>query len=177
MKHTWTATIIILLTAMLFVGCNSQTTPPPVSVSPTSESTPEIAPTQDFTQPGAVILSIPTPTSETGVVTGVILLAGNPPLPAKAIVALGDILLGSTGDRLLASYDRLTDPYMLVDANGRFFFADILPGEYALIYDRIADSLLLRDPATGEDLIITVEAGQTVDLGEMIFSDLPGANP
>jgi hypothetical protein len=173
MKKLW---VMLILVLAILPGCTANnavpTDPPAFEATPSEQIVPP--PTADTTQ-GEVIVDIPAPTADTGVITGVILLSGNPPKPAIAIIGLGDVLLSTTGDRTLARYDPITDPRMLLDPNGRFFFADVPPGEYVLIYDRITDSLLLNDPLNGGDLIITVVAGQTTDLGELIFFDLPGA--
>jgi hypothetical protein len=112
------------------------------------------------------------------VITGV--LQTNPGQPKAApgmILYLADILPESQGTPFLAAFDRVTSVRTLTDPIGRFVFADVNPATYSLVLDRVAEAYLLGDPKKpGADFIFTAQAGKLLDLGNLVYGVLPGAD-
>jgi len=86
-------------------------------------------------------------------------------------VYLGEVLLAN-GTPALASLDKQTAPSTLIQPNGRFVFVNVPPGTYSLIVDMVIHTIILRDPATGGDILVDVKEGETIDLGTLTFPDL-----
>jgi hypothetical protein len=59
------------------------------------------------------------------------------------------------------------------DEDGHFVFEDVEPGTYAMVMWTPGNSWVVSDPETKLDILVTVEADQITDLGE-IETDLPG---
>jgi hypothetical protein len=120
----------------------------------------------------------PAPASQdVGVATG-IMLGGNPPLPGVGmILRLADVLVDSDGTPLSASLNKETAPTTLVGGSGQFIFTDVPPGRYAIVVDLISTSVVLRDPASGDDLLVDVTGGEITDIGKLIYPDLPSLVP
>ena len=56
-------------------------------------------------------------------------------------------------------------------------FADISPAQYSLILDRVAEAYLLTDPKKpGADFLFTPQTGQVLNLGDLVYGVLPGAD-
>ena len=53
-----------------------------------------------------------------------------------------------------------------------FVFSDIESDTYALVYSSVTTEFLVRDPNSDEDLLLTVEAGHILDLGQLVI-ELP----
>lgn len=145
--------------------------PGPSSPTPNQKEAYPIPSTEEF-----IITSIPTPSADVATITGV-LLRGNStssPKPASTVLlALAKVVDGPNGEPMVVSFSQLSAPRALTDSTGRFVFSDVPPGHYALIYDRISDAFLLNDPETGGDYLFVAEASQILDLGELIYTDLP----
>jgi hypothetical protein len=119
----------------------------------------------------ATPLVIPTAAQDKGVVHGVLLeIDTKEPLSeAKGVdLFLGAVLRSGDNGQSLASLDKLTAPRADPDANGRFVFADVPPGEYALIVRSPISEVVARKQDQDGDVIVTVVAGQAIDLGEVI---------
>lgn len=116
-----------------------------------------------------------TPDASKGQITGVIKLrsSGNvTPMPGL-IVYLGDRVSDASGNKTGVSFDRINSMRAITDEGGRFFFFNVAPGEYGLVLDAVRDAYMLKNPATNADLLINVEAGKTVDFGELVYDQLP----
>jgi hypothetical protein len=104
----------------------------------------------------------------------------NAPRPVVgALVYLAVILPEVQGTPYLASFDRTTSPRTTTDSQGRFVFADVAPTDYSLVLDRVSEAYLLWDPtqAEGADFIFTSQPGQVLELGELVYSHMPGESP
>jgi hypothetical protein len=91
----------------------------------------------------------------------------------QAIIYLAEILPDDQGELRLAAMDRVNSPRSVTDEKGSFLFEDVPPGNYGLVLDMIRQSYLLGDPESGEALIITLEEGEAVDMGDLVYDDLP----
>ncbi|RMF50088.1 MAG: hypothetical protein D6755_01625 [Anaerolineae bacterium] len=123
-----------------------------------------------------IITTLPTPKSDSGIITGYLLEnKANPTAPSSTVLlALAKIIPGPDGQPMVARFNREEAPHTLTDVNGRFVFKDIPPGQYGLIVDRISDAFLLNDPDTGGDFIFTATAGEVLDLGNLVYDAIPG---
>lgn len=117
----------------------------------------------------------------TGAVTGMLLLhteAGEVPVSGE-IVALGTVLTNTEGLEVAVRYnpqtrdDAPTSPKTITDENGFFVFSDVPPGRYGIVLDIVLSSFILRKPGTTEDLFITVEPDTQLDMGPLVYDDLP----
>ncbi len=57
-----------------------------------------------------------------------------------------------------------------MDKQGFFVFANVPPGDYVLVYATPMGSVVLKDPQTGTDMVIKVESGAVVNLGELKYT-------
>jgi hypothetical protein len=140
--------------------------PPPGVATPTTEPLP-------------FLTVIPTPsTPDKATITGVLLVDPGSPLPATGVIlALANIVPEAKGTPWVAGFERLSSPHTQTDGAGRFVFVDIEPGKYALVLDRLNEAYLLGNPKDGADLIFEPQAGQVLDLGDLIYNSLPGLSP
>jgi hypothetical protein len=86
-------------------------------------------------------------------------------------VYLGTILKDTSGQQeVVARVNRPTAPQGSTDATGRFQIYNIPPGRYVLaVLIPPQEVVGLRNPETGEDLIIELAADQALDLGELEY--------
>ncbi len=170
MKRVWLLATLVLSVALVG-GCQT-------GRQPASEQTGSLSP---LPTPGAEtgspspgsLLQIPTPAGDLAVVTGII-LRGSPAQPVQqAILYLGQIQVSESGTPVVTSLNKQTAPRSTVDATGRFVFADVPPGDYALVLDLISSTVVLRNPTGGGDLIVKAQAGKVTDLGSLTYPDLP----
>jgi protocatechuate 3,4-dioxygenase beta subunit len=114
---------------------------------------------------------LPTVHPEKSVITGRLLLNKKPVV--NATIYLADVQ--EQGGFATGSYDRSTSPRATTDSEGRFVFADVLPGKYGLIYDNFVIYVALHIPGEAEDkgLMVEAVAGQLVDLGDLNYPELP----
>lgn len=126
-----------------------------------------------------VVDVIPTPSAINRVtITGVLLENLDTPRPvAGAILYLAHIVPDSTGTPILAGLDKVSSPHTQTDAVGRFVFANVPAETYAIILDRFYDTVMLNDPRTGADMLLKPEAGQVLDLGDLVYPSLLSENP
>ena len=125
----------------------------------------------------------PVETSEpgTGRVIGVLIrrgLDGEEDRPYQSLrVYLGTVLLDDQGNLTVGRVNQLDAPSAQTDDSGRFVFANVDPGTYILAIQLPPNNIImLRDPDSGNDLVIDVEADQVLDLGEMRY-DFVFGNP
>ncbi|HKZ87472.1 MAG TPA: hypothetical protein VJ793_27920 [Anaerolineae bacterium] len=164
--------IRLILLVLMLAACDA-----PV---PQGESPMPTPAANTFTSPVLpLITAIPTPSGpDTATITGVLLENPSSPRPvAGAIVYLAHILPEASGKPYLAGLDKVSSPRAQTDGAGRFVFADVPEGMYALILDRIYEAFLLNDPDDGSDFIFEPEPGRVLDLGNLVYSSLPGENP
>jgi hypothetical protein len=169
---------LVLFLVLIFASCSKSSTAIP-KLSPTFNPYP--SPDSNYPAPsnglGDVEASLPAdaplPTSGSGGrVTG-ILKAGNPLEPVYQLpFYLGEVIMLKDGRPGVVSLDKAAAPRALIDKNGRFVFLNVPDGKYSLVLDFVIHTLILRQPSSGEDIYIDVKAGDTVDLGELDYSDL-----
>ncbi|MGQ9786884.1 MAG: hypothetical protein ACUVSJ_10535 [Anaerolineae bacterium] len=178
-----TVMVLVISTLSGCSGATSPTMPSDAVLSPTSTSEKETAGNTTFLSPlfvsplmpSVTLEPVPSPPPDKGVVTGVLILAGNPSRPMQgSILYLSDIIRLSDGRPAMSSFDKRNAPVTQTNAMGQFIFKDVPPGEYTLIFDLVVHSFVLSAPSGG-DLIIKVAAGEVIDLGELRYYDLPGA--
>jgi len=130
-------------------------------------------PNSAYPQPQLMATSgpVPQPSSDSGVITGILLLKGKPVIDVN--VYLADLLKNDQGVESIASFDRTNSLRAFTDNEGRFVFANVKPGKYGLVLDMIVISYLLVYPNGNNTLIIQTEAGKTADLGKLNYSELP----
>jgi hypothetical protein len=173
-KMQWLALAIAwVIVGLLGVACQSdsqaQATPAALP-SPTSGATNTAAGSASETS-----RAIPTATQDKGVVYGILMQIDTkqPLTEAQGVdVFLGAILRSGDNAQSLASLDKTTAPRADPDANGRFVFADVPPGEYAIVVRSPVSEVVARKLDQPGDVIVVVVAGKAIDLGE-IYSKYP----
>lgn len=157
--------LIVLLALVMACGTGVPNTPIPLA-SPLASSLPTPG-----VEPLAVRGALPTPpTSDMGTVGGVALRQTvEQPNPLNG----GALFLAEVryydGKPVMGVLDEDTAPRATVDAQGFFVFTNVPPGNYVLVYATPMGSIVLKNPQTGADMIIEVEGGAVVDLGELKY--------
>lgn len=158
-------TLLVLLTLSL-VGCGQRPVPagtlpypPPDALK--SSSTP------------AATRTPPKPDSTTGLVTGrLIHRISQTPLQGQAVY-VGDLVPLNLGPEFLITLQQNSSPHDMIDQNGYFAIGGVKPGTYGLIIWNPVSSTVIPDASNpGQELRVTVQAGQTLDLGEIAI-DMP----
>lgn len=134
-------------------------------------------------------LAQPTPTATpiprfeteegTGVVTGYLLLQteeGVKPV-YDVVIALAPILRDAAGNEAVVGYDRIGAPRDITDENGFFAITGVPPDRYGFILDVVVSSYLLAQPDGSGDMLITMEGGEQIDMGPLVYHMLPLARP
>lgn len=117
------------------------------------------------------IYTVPAAGQDTGVVTGQLFdQATNLPM-AKVTVYLGTILELYPEGYSYTIQER-SSPHTYSDFEGKFAIGNVPPGEYVLMVWTPFGATVVIDPETEKELKILIEAGQTINLG-----DLSAANP
>jgi hypothetical protein len=88
-------------------------------------------------------------------------------------VFLGQLSPLEPGDLFVITMLPTTAPQTGVDTQGYFAFSDVEPGTYALVFWTPMNSWVISDPETEEAILVTVNAGEITDLGEVAVN-LPG---
>ena len=114
---------------------------------------------------------IPTPAPDKSVIHGVVLdIDSKKPLSDEVDgvdLFLAQVLHSPDGVSM-SSLDKTTAPRADPDRSGVFVFSDITPGEYAVVVRSPFSEVVGRSAADlNKDIVITVTAGQTLDLGEV----------
>lgn len=100
---------------------------------------------------------------------------GQRSVPLKdVIVFLGPIVRSDvTGGEGVVALDQVNAPQSEVDANGLFVIRNVPPGRYGLVVDIDDDKMLLNKPSDGTAFIHEISGNETLDLGDLSYSDLP----
>nr|WP_139088799.1 carboxypeptidase-like regulatory domain-containing protein [Oscillochloris trichoides] len=178
--------ILFLLGAL--VACSSSQQPPLV---PSSQATSEHStypypypnpspethrdpaypfPELDPTSVGRSPEPVPTPNATTGVVHGYLYnQMTNEPLYDGVMIYLSRLIPTDNQEMDAVSFDKSTDPFIDPDIEGGFAFSDVPPGRYGIVVQAPLNQYLTRyaNDQT-KDVIITVEAGQSVDVGRIL---------
>lgn len=125
-------------------------------------------PTVDYTN------TTPSPTADSadGLVKAVIFNNGQP-VP-YVVFFLADVMKDpKTGMELGTSLDRNVAPKSVSDKDGKIEFVNVKPGRYGLVLLDGTTTYLLLNPADGQAILLSVNAGETVDLKQLNFNNLP----
>lgn len=172
--------LVLLLCMALTAGCSTaapaataESQPPasgspyPAIVEPTFDPYPGGAPAVDTPVP------VPTPTTDStlGAVRGRLLEANKP--AAGVSFFLAEIKKDAKGAELVAAFSANDSPRVETNANGEFVFVNVPGGRYALILYTGMNAFLLNVPDKEDPILFTVENGETTDLGDLAYDDLP----
>jgi len=177
-----------LILLLLLTSCTNPTAAPvqtqsPTSLQPAEQTAQYPAPGEVITNyspypypaPTTLILNTPSPTSTTdptmGNVLGKLFLNGN--AVKNMTLELAEVIKDASGRDIIAGLDRAKSPTTVTDDQGRFAFINVKPGAYALILDLITNQELMKYPGKEDSVIIQVEAGKEVDLGDLKYDSLP----
>ena len=151
----------ILSFVLLATACQDATTPTAntlVGESPlVAENSPYVLPT---------LGPVPSPSPGKGVVVGR-LTATDPVAMIGLTIFLGDIV--NVGDGTHAAFlNRQKAPIGRLDATtGRFYFTDVLPGQYSLIISEVEVGGRAYMAPSGDVQVVEVIADQITDLGDV----------
>ncbi len=176
MKRLFFFGILIVAVSGLLAACSPTTPASPesgvASTQPVAEDQPQA------TEPAAEPAETVPPTPEGTIsVTGVMARQrsdGSGEIAYAGIrLFLGTLIYSEDGKTTLARVNQLESPHARTDENGRFAFYNIPAGTYILAVLVPPNNLVkLNHPDTGEQMLIEVSEGETVDMGKMYY-DLP----
>ena len=188
---SYTRILFLFLILLLLAACSQPNDPdsgaqvdetpsyPPPTAPENSESYP--APTTytkatPYPEPNsadkvATVGPIPTPGSTWGILTGTLLENGKPVTDYSLYLA--EIITNEAGEEAIVKLNRSTSPRAFLDENGNFVFSNIKPGRYGLILDFVLNSFLLHYPGSEEQILVTIEAEDILDIGELDYDTLP----
>jgi len=108
-----------------------------------------------------------------GNVRGQILHKGTPVVGYS--VFLADIITNDEGRDRVAALKPSSSPQAILDENGNFFFYQVQPDRYALMFSDGVSSYVLLVPQQDvtKAIILEVEKGKTNDLGILDYIDFP----
>lgn len=110
-------------------------------------------------------ISVPTPQSGKGVITGTMLTPGPGGTPYVGDLFLaGTVYANEKGYPPIIKFSETDSPKATVDASGRFFIAGIAPGNYALMVYSLSGTYIIPDDK-GDPLIITLTGNEVKDVG------------
>lgn len=158
------ATWMILILMSLQFSCQSNSRISPLN----SQLNNPLRPT-DVSEP--VSTPLPRPKPGTGIIVGVMKIrhTDQPMVGVELYLARH---IGVTPDTPLYTMELDNAPHAITDANGRFIFKDVPPGRYAIVIWNPISSFLVRNPATGLELVIDVQPDQIHNLG-VLFESQP----
>lgn len=185
LNRSFGALLLAAVLAATLAGCGGAPSPTaqaiPASPTPSLEAyPPPFTPTPaSFVEEGYPVpseappilqlpdsLELPTPSPEAGVVTGQLLTPGPGGEPyIGALFLAHTIETEQAGYPPIVAFSDSTDPRALQDKTGRFLFAEVPPGTYALVIWSPVASTVVVDPETDDYLLFEVEAGKVKDLG------------
>ena len=170
------------------------------TLEPTAPPAPEAAETPDTPTPASDTSPLPTPATGLSPLPTPMAApvgdydppsAGDPPSDKGAIVGqlidhitrrpaagrshfLGELSpLDLDGEQShLIVVQPTSSPNTMIDQEGYFIFSDILPGTYAMVIWSPINSWVVSDPETELDILVTVNAGEVTDAGQLAI-DLP----
>lgn len=179
---------VVLLLTLLLVGCVAEPTSTPAPDTPLPAPTeptptePAPTPTQPAPTPTELVPTptesaptpVPTPSADKGAIVGrfVDFETGEPPRNAMPVF-LGKLSPLDPGDSFVITMLPTTSPQTAVDEQGYFAFSDVEPDTYAMIFWTPMSNWVISDPETEDAILVTVNAGEITDMGEVAV-DLPG---
>jgi len=152
---------IVFLLAFFLMACQATVESPTASqISPTITQTSATDQQSEFV--------VPNPTSQTGVIVGQLLTPGSGGKPYIATLYLGTFIYpenNADGPPLITFSEHTSLQGVQDQQTGRFYFADVPPGKYAIIIWTPVMSMPLRDAKTQTEITFEVKAGEITDLG------------
>lgn len=106
-----------------------------------------------------------------GAVIGRLLLNDSP--VKNATLYLAEVIKDASGRDIIAGLDRAKSPTTDSDNQGKFAFINVKTGRYAVILDVITNQYLMNYPSNEKPIIIQVDSGTEVDLGDLDYDSLP----
>ena len=180
---------IILASIFIITACNPVAKPLfeapsiPTSVLETSSSYPIFTPAPfdpgypypQTTEPDLLHpdrLEVPILRSDSGVVTGTLLLQESKAPYLNSILILGQISeADQPGYPPLVGYSLDNDLLAIQAKDGSFTFDRIPPGKYGIVLWSPLSTFLLSDPQTGEMILVEVKAGEITSLGTIYLKE------
>ena len=165
----WTDTLQTLFLLLAVVGCAGQPIPPSPTALPTdvpATSTPtSLLPSP--TPPPTEVPATPVPTSlpTMGTVTGLLVEETSQEPLGDYVLYLAKILKTSSEGMSVTALDATADPRATTDTAGEFTFVNVPPESYALALLMPTGAALIKDAKTEMEVLLSVEAGEAVDLG------------
>ncbi len=160
----------VLIAALLISACTAGETPAGSALdSPFASPAP-------LTSPLAMPTPIPpTPDPSLGHAKGILVVRSNGREVAvrNGLLFLAPTIVASDGKETAVSLDRINSPRAQSDEKGLFHFYNVPPGRYGLVFDLISEAFLLNKPQDGSEFIIVITAGETVDLGKLVYEQFP----
>lgn len=162
--------LFICVLALTLAGCADQVAVPASTNSAAPSAVTENINLQTSSQQEIVV---PEPASgEVGTVAGRIVSVteknGRKPITGLAVY-LGTILKSDKGVEGLVELDKAKAPQAKLDDQGNFAIIDAPPGRYGLMLDTPQGAILLNTPESGAAMIVVVEGGKSLDLGELLY--------
>lgn len=112
-----------------------------------------------------------TPAVGKGIVTGIILLKGE---PVKHVnIFLAGFIKDSSGKDAVAFVSPGKSPEATTDESGIFVFTDVPIGNYGIVMENITDTFILMMPDGANGLLAVVENQRTTDMGVLDYNNLP----
>ena len=110
---------------------------------------------------------VPEPSAGTGVVVGQ-MIDSNTGEPMKFVyMYLGKRIYLTPGPGYTYALQEKSSPHTQTDENGRFAIGDVPPGSYLLMIFTPHNASVVMEPNTDREKEIVVEAGKTLELGEV----------
>lgn len=113
---------------------------------------------------------LPTSLPAMGTVKGIVMDLSNREPIKDRLILLAVIHPGA--QMSVAALDPTSNLKFSTDAAGRFTIVNVPPGDYALGMLLPTGYVLIRDPKTTKEILITVKAGTVVDFGELLIDPI-----
>ena len=112
-------------------------------------------------------VAVPEPKADLGVITGKVIERGTNQIYLAPTLILGELTYADNPSAPpLVGFSEKTDPKAIQDQSGKFVFEDIKPGKYSIVVWTPMSQTLVSD-GEGKTVLITVEAGKVIDLGDV----------
>jgi hypothetical protein len=163
--HLWALGALFLLLAV--IGCTGQSIPSSPTTLPTEvPAMPTSFPPSPMPSPTPVPATpMPTSLPDMGTVTGLLVEETTQEPLGDYVLYLAKMLKSSSEGLSVAALDATADPRAVTNAAGKFVFVNVAPESYALALLTPTGPALIKDAKTEKEVLLSVEAGETVDLG------------
>jgi hypothetical protein len=112
--------------------------------------------------------TIPMPDSESGVVIGQLIDIDTNEFLSSQSVYLGQKIFHTPGPDFSIGVQEMSSPHTISNIEGRFALAGVEPGTYVVMVWTPFNAYIISDPYTTLELEVTVNAGETIDLGMLM---------